>query len=452
MEHKPVLTADALSPEWMGAAARPLPERMQPAGQLAGDRDAHDAPSDAPSRSVWRSTLRWLRDAAIGLAIITAIPLVFIARRGEMLRFPQSDLGARLAQVEPLRALRLPITNELSPLAAGQLRTALEGGAEGDAFPTHPVAPPAARSWRTASVTDDMFVGVGRREYNLPRSSDVLRVAADGLSDAERSYLRSVAEAPIWQDIDRIATAAAVDVVGAQFVLPFRADASPVLMPVPAFSATREIAYAGLARAAHHVSQGEPDRAEHALRSVLSYGFVMLDNATSAIEGLIGRVVVGIASDGLHTLYTITGNEAGAALTAPIAEATSTPSRSREPMSEERLIGIAGNPAAARALRLESLRQLAFNSCTSVQGALRGPSAQSNAAFDNARQSMSRYPSEVALIDLMQDALNRPMGSGELDTPADRMLFGAASVASVVLNRPHIRTCTRVLSAFHVSR
>jgi hypothetical protein len=449
MQHKPVITADALSPDWMGAAARPLPDRVQPSGPLAGGRDAHDAPSDAPARSVWRSTLRWMRDAAIGLAIITTIPLVYIGSRGEMLQLPQSDLGARIAQVEPLRALRLPTTSELTPLAAGQLWHAIEVVEDGEAFPTHPAAPPAERSWRSASVTDDMFVGMGRREYNLPRSSDVLRAAANGLSEAERSYLRTVAEAPIWRDIDRIATAAAVDVVGARFVLPFRDDASPVLMPIPPFSATREIAYAGLARAAHHLAQGEPDRAEYALRSVLSYGFVMLDNAASAVEGVFGRVVVGIASDGLHTLYTMNGNAAGAALTEPFPEASATARRNREPMSEERLIEIAGDPTASRALRLESLRNLEFRSCSNVRGAVFGPSAASNAAFDNARRTLARYPSEVALVDLMQDVLHRPFGGDGIAPPGERMLLGAASIASTVLNRPHIQTCTRVLNSLH---
>ncbi len=448
MQQKPVITADALAPDSMDAAARPLPDRVHHAGPLVGASAEGDATMVPPEKSVWRSALRWLRDGAIGLAIITTIPLVAVGMRGNMLQLLQSDLGTRIEQVQTLRELRLPTTSELSPLAAGQLWHGLEIVEGDEAFPTQAASPPAERSWRSASFTDDMFEGISWREHNVPQSSDILWMAGKGLSEAERAYLRVVANAPIWRDIDRVASAAAVDIVGARFVLPFRADATPLFAPVPSFSATREIAHAGLARAAFHLAQGEPDRAEHALRSVLSYGFVLLDNGTTTIEGLVGRVVVGIARDGLHALYTITGNEVGAALTVPIAEPKAATPRIRVPLTEERLIEIALDPAAPRMVRLESLRDLAFNSCSNVRGALFGPSPESKAAFDNARRTLARYPSEVALLDLMQDVLNRPLGSGELDTPGDRMLMGAASVASTVLHTPHIQTCTRVLSAF----
>lgn len=110
MQSKPVITADALSPDWMGAAARPLPDRVPESGPRVGDSAKRDATSAAPAASVWRSTLRWVRDAAIGLAIITSIPLVAIANYGDALQFRENDHGARIEQVEKLRALRLPTT------------------------------------------------------------------------------------------------------------------------------------------------------------------------------------------------------------------------------------------------------------------------------------------------------------------------------------------------------
>ncbi|MCZ8206472.1 hypothetical protein [Gemmatimonas sp.] len=448
MQHKPVITADALSPDWMGAAARPLPDRVRSAGQTVSGSSHHDTPVAAPTTSMWRSALRWVRDAAIGLAIITSIPLVVIATRGDVLRLNDSDLSTRIAQVEKLRVLRLPTTSELSPLAAGHLWHATDVTAKHGMFPVHPAAEPAERGWQHASLSDAMFADIGRRDAHLLQSSEVLRAAQGALSASEQQYLRTVAESPIWGDIDRLASAGAVDVIGARYVLPFRADATPVLMPIPRFATTKEIAYAGLSRAAYHLSQGEPERAEHALRSVLSYGFVMLDNGTSAIEGLIGRVMVGIASEGLHTLYTITGNAAGAALTAPITDATSLTLGARDGTTEQRLIAVAGDPTVPRTIRLESLRALAFSSCTNVRGTLLGPSAASDAAFDEARRTLARYPSEVALIELMQDAANRPPGGSEIAAKRDWLLLGAASVASTVLNNPRIQTCTRVLGAY----
>jgi hypothetical protein len=311
-----------------------------------------------------------------------------------------------------------------------------------------PARPPAERSWENLSLDEGTFAGVRRLDRHLLQSPEVIRLAAGTLSEAEREYLRTIADAPIWRDIDRLASAGAVDVLGARYVLPFRDDASPELMPIPRFAATKEIVYASLSRAAHHVAQGEPDRAEHALRSALSYGFVMLDNGNTAIEGLLGRVMVGIASDGLHTLYTLTGNAAGAALTAPIADETAVPPQAPEGTTEERLIAIAGNPAVARTIRMESLYRLAFSSCTSVRRVLFGPSAASDAAFDDARRTLARYPSERALIDLLQVAPDRPTAESEIESKGEWLLLGAASVASTVLNTPRIQACTRVLNAY----
>ncbi len=447
MEHKPVITADLMAADWLGAAARPLPDRVPPLRTSAAGVVGGDDTTAAPTGGVWRSALRWIRDAAIGLAIITSIPFVAIGTRAELPSFNFTDLGERIAQVEKLRVLRLPTTNELSPLAAGQLWHATDVIAKNGMFPTHPAAPPAERSWTNMLLTEDMFTGVKRNDRHLLQSSDVLKAAQGDLSPAERQYLRTVAEAPIWPNIDRLASARALDIMGARYVLPFREDASAVLMYIPRFAATKELAYAGLSRAAYHVSQGEPDRAEHALRSVLSYGFVLLDNGSSAIEGLIGRVVVGIASEGLHTLYSMTGNAAGAALTAPIQSTTALKRGPEERPAEARLIEIANDPAVSRTIRLESLRALAFSSCTNVRGALFGPSAESNAAFDAARRDLVRYPSDRAFINLLQDTPNRPLGNSEINSKSDWLLLGAASVASTVLNNPRIQTCTQVLNA-----
>jgi hypothetical protein len=449
MEHKPVITADVLSPDWMGAAARPLPDRVHQSGSGVRSNAGNDQTSAPEKSGFWTSALRWMRDAAIGIAIITSIPLVASTTQGDVLYFNYTDLSTRIQQIEKLRTLRLPTTSELSPLEAGQLWHATDVMPKSGMFPTHPAAPPAERGWQMLSLTEDMFTGVRRQDRHLLQSSDILRAAQKELSPAEQEYLRTVADAPIWSNVDRIASSRAIDVIGARYVLPFRDDASPVLMHIPRFAATKEIAYAGLSRAAYYVSQGEPDRAEHALRSVLSYGFVLLDNGSSAIEGLIGRVVVGIASDGLHTLYTMTGNEAGAALTTPIENATSVARGPDEKTTEQQLIHVASDPAVSRTIRLESLRALAFSSCTNVRGVLFGPSPESNAAFDDARKSLARYPSELAFIDLLQDAPNRPLGNSEIESKAEWLLLGAASVASTVLNNPRIQTCTRVLNAYH---
>lgn len=462
MREERVGSATAWSPDWVGAAARHVPERVHASapdvdGHASGEpsdgdsgrgaRAPHDASSAVPTSGLWRSARRWLRDAVIGLAIVTGVPLAIIAALGDQAPLDPTRLSARLAQVETLRALRVPSSSELTPLAAGQLWHATEVVADNGMFPMQHAAPAGERSWEQVPLTADMFADVTRRSTHVLQSSAVLQAATRALSDAEREYLRTVAEAPIWHDIDRLASAADIDVLGARYALPFRADASPMFLPIPRFAGTRELAYAGLARAAYHVSEGEPARAEQALRSMLSYGFAMLDNGTTVIEGLLGRVVVGIARDGLHTLYTSTGNTSGAALTAPVVEPPSRPTEARRGATEAQLIAIAADPSVSRTIRFESLHVLAFSSCMSVRGVLFGPSAASKAAFEDARRSLARHPSERALLDLLEDAPNRQLGDASLDSKSDWLLLGAASVASTVLQNPRVLTCTRVMNA-----
>jgi len=414
---------------------------MHAPGALVNDPASDgDDRTRASSGGLWRSALRWVRDAAIGLALLTIVPLAALGVADDPLtglRVP--DLGARLAQVEPVRALRLPTSTELTPLEAGQLLHAMATTEQELSFPTHPVAPLVERPWEHAKPGDDLFLGITRAQGQLIQPAALLRAATGELSDAERTYLRTVAEAPYWRDFDRLASASSVDMLAGRFVLPFGEDASPLLMPIPRFAGTKALAYAGVARAAHHLSRGEVARAEHALRAVVSFGFVLLDNGSMVIDGLIGRVIVGIGRDGLHTLYTITGNADGAAMTAPLTDAPAAARRAIEPLTEAQQIAIARDPSLPRTMRMESLFTLGFRSCSSVRGVLFGPSAAVEAAFDEARQTLARYPSERALLDLWQDAPNRPLPVEASGVPP--VLVGAVTVASTVLQNPRLQTC-----------
>jgi hypothetical protein len=448
MSSRPVITAEIRAPHWTNiASAPPLPERMPSASALAGApaTSTSDREPAAP-RTLWRSTLRWVRDATIGLALIMSLPLAMVGVVGNKLSgFRATDLAARIAQVEPTRALRLPTTNELTPLAAGELWHAMSTGSGSDEFPTRPVASPIERAWAHSTLTDEMFVGIPRTNGRFLQGAALLHAAAAGFSDTELAYLRTVANDELWRDFDRLASADAVDLLGGRFVLPFRDDASPTALPLPRFADTKELAYAGVARAAYHMAQGEPKRAEHALRAVVSFGFMLLDNGTTAIEGLIGRVIVGIGRDGLHAFYTITGDAERAAMTAPLAEAGARGRATIGARTEAEQIAIAGDPTMPRTIRLESLHALAYSSCTSVRSVLFGPSADAIAAFDDARRTLARFPSERALLDMLQDLPNRPPDDPVFTPISPGVLLGAATVASTVTGNPRFQTCTMLL-------
>ena len=296
------------------------------------------------------------------------------------------------------------------------------------------------------------FAALRNPGYDGPVASRIIEATRGHFSAVEMTYLRAVAEAPLWHEFDRLASASRVDLIGGQFVLPFKDDALLLRMPYRRFADTKSLAYAGVSRAAYFLATGQPLQAEAALRSIVSFGFVFIDNGTSAIEAMVGRVIVGIGIDGLHQLYTVTGNTEGVARTAATSRSTQpvqASSRARLDMDDRRgqLLDNVANPQLPRTLRYESLRALSFTTCGSVQEMLLGPSAEVRAAFDRAQRTLSRYPSERALIELMYEATNRPLPEMMSSRQSSRLIVGAAAVAGTVLNNPRIEACTRVALA-----
>lgn len=126
--------------------------------------------------------------------------------------------------------------------------------------------------------------------------------AARGVSAEELAYLRTVAESPVWRDVERVASAPSIDMIGGQFALPFRADAFSPAMPREQFNDSKALAHAAVSRAAYYVATGRPKEAEAALRTIVGYGFAMIDNGSNTLQVLIGRVITDIGRDGLHQL------------------------------------------------------------------------------------------------------------------------------------------------------
>jgi hypothetical protein len=404
------------------------------------------------SRGWWRHGVRFVRDAAIGLSILAAIPFAVIGTRGDALLPNRNETRERLVEVERLRPLLVARNATITPTEAGALLHRLNPTKAMPSMPMHAVAETPVRPWDTMTPSDDMFGGL-RADGNEGRmAAGIVTAAARGFSAQEIAYLRAVAEAPIWRDVERLVSAPAVDVIGGRFVLPFRADASVWAMPVVRFNDTKRLAYAGVSRAAYYVAMGQPQQAEAALKTVVSYGFLLIDNGSYALDALIGRVVIGIGQNGLHQLYTLTGDTRGMALTAPFSNVVSqriAPVRGDVDASAElaRLLRDAKNPAVPRTARLEALNQLAFSSCSSVRGMLFGPSAAVQDAFAQARGDLARYPSERAYLDLMYESVDRLKDLPWRISKGDMVVLGAASATSAVLGNPRVASCTRIVLA-----
>ena len=413
----------------------------------------------APGR--WtRTVARFLRDAAIGVLLLMTVPFVVIGLSRGPAWQDTANLRERITDTDRWRPLMTPRDQSIAPQQAGRAMHSLLSSPSRPEFPEHAEAGRGERPWKAHPLPTESFAGLRSPGFDGPVASRVLEAAGRGFTPAQLAYLRSVAEAPLWSEFDKLARATRVDLIGGQFVLPFRDDAFMPSMPSRRFADTKALAYAGVSRAAYLYATGQPRHAEAALRSIVSFGFVLIDNGTSALDALVGRIVADIGRDGLHQLYTLTGNADGVAQTAPTPRAPGalTARANASAMSntstdvhnwQGRLLDEVADPQLPRALRFESLRSLSFTTCGSVREVLFGPGADVRAAFDRAGSTLARYPSEQAFVELMYEATNRMPTGITLYSVSSQLIIGAATVAGTVLHNPRVEACTRVVLAMN---
>ena len=444
---------------WFGAPQEgQVPARAAPGGGAAATGGA-----ELSAGSRWlRRIARVLRDALLAVAIMAMVPIGLVSiTQGYIWGMNFGNTRARLAQVEPTRAFA-PLRNAaVTPMQAGLALAAL---APSDAFgtfiPLRSVRERAVRPWSDAKLAAGMFASAPVNQiWYGPHSQSILEAAAQGLSARELAYLKTVATAPLWARYDLIARAPAVDILGGRFQLPYPDDALLYNVPVMKFAATKELAHAGVSRAAYYLAIGQRAEAEAALRSIIGFGFALIDNGTFAMDGLIGRVIVGIGRDALGRFYTLTGDPRAAALVAlaPPPEGSgraSQPSSNRPTVEfmRERLLQAAQNPALPRTLRYESLYQLSLSSCTNARELVFGMGSDVRQAYESAARDLARYPSERAILDLALQTIDRvPANPMWNDMPKGdvvvRLLVGASTVAGVVLDNPRMPFCTRAVTS-----
>ncbi|MEO8623212.1 MAG: hypothetical protein ABI625_19200, partial [bacterium] len=270
------------------------------------------APSapEAPTRARrgWLSAaVRLVRNAAIAVLVMTAVPVGIVALNGARVwswRTWGLNTNERVARVELLRPLLIPKDPSITPLQAGLAFSALNPVIASPGFPLLTAPNEPAMSWRTGTLADDMFAGVRPISlFNGPSSQTILEAVAKGFTPKEMDYLRSLAASPAWREFDLVARAPAVDFIGGRFRIPFAADATVDRMPIPSYK--KEMAYASVSRAAYYMAIGQRDSAETALRAIVSYGFALVDNGTSLMDEMMGTVIIGIGRDALERYYLI---------------------------------------------------------------------------------------------------------------------------------------------------
>ena len=257
-------------------------------------------------------------------------------------------------------------------------------------------------------------------------------------------FLRTLANAPVWKNFDMVARARSVDMLGGQFQVPFGPGAFAEYRPMD-FKEVHEVAAAAVSRAAYHVAIGQRDSAETILRTIVSFGFALVDNGTSSMEELMGLQFIDMGRVGLRQYYELTHDPRAAAL-APLPRSKGEQTAFNSP-DEFRAAQLAklGDPALHRGERFESLNLVAKASCTNVRELVAGPRSDVTSAIEKARRELARYPSERALIDLMErtEAPEPPTG---FSNPISDLAVSAATVAGTAFHNPRFAQCTRLLT------
>jgi hypothetical protein len=449
--------ADVIDPAGIGAGFQ---ARLEAQG-VAKRAQHHPSPAaDAAPRRSWSSrAVRVLGNAAVAVALLMTVPIALVVVRGD--RFARIldgggwNAAERVDFAERVRPVALESDPSITPAQAGLAlnkivhRTITVAGFE--------MIKPATRAtfpWRTSAMAPDRFV-TSRPDLfagpSSPWSRSVLEATARGLSEPELQNLRVLASAPVWRDFDLVARAPAVDAIGGQFRLPFGEGTTAEQRPMPKYSEARELAYAAVSRASYHMAIGQRDSAETVLRSIVSFGFALIDNSSGGLDELIGIVIVGIGRDALQRFYVIQHDpraSMSALLAPPRAIIASTHPRGAHLSADdvrERLLARLENPHARRGDRFEAARALSFSPCTNVRDLILGPRAEVIDAVARASRTMPRYPSERALMELQ----TRPVvvSTGSISTgPLQTLAVSAASVPGALLGNPRLASCTLLLS------
>lgn len=438
------------------AVPAPLPDRA-PIGPASGVASA--APGASWQAAGLRGLLRVLRNAAIAVGLLTLVPVALVAiRRDDLMQvFTWSQrVRERVLLSDRVRFMALPKDQSVTPVVAGRVLASLSSEPRKDrpgGF-REMDSRRATAPWDSLKVAPGMFRGAEPTVYGTPHSG-ILKVATKGqFSSAERAYLRTVALSPIWREVEIVARAPAVDVVGARFRLPLGRDATWEELPIMRSGRWKEIGNASISRAAWFLDRGQRDSAEAAVRTVISFGFALVDNAPTMMDQLQGAAIVGLGREGMRELYTAVGDPAARSrAVAPITarEIPRPPARTSDELRRY-IIAHVNDPSAPLAERIESVRALTFSSCTNVRELLLGPSDDVKDAMARARRTIPRFPSERALVELAARMPElRPQDVRSLG-PFERVAVSASVAAGAVLRNPRLGTCALLAATTRGSR
>jgi hypothetical protein len=277
---------------------------------------------------------------------------------------------------------------------------------------------------------------------NIFDPAKLIHAAATGLSAKDAAWLEQAAALQIWRDVDLVARAPRVDVLGGRFELPYGADATPWGMPIMRATHWRQLVAFGVARAGSHVHRKEWAAAEQDLRTVVSLGFVLVDNGATIIEALFGRIAISAGRAGLAQLAAERGDKALAALAVEPKEPpqkTYVKGEPLPPIDREQALATLIDPSVPRSVRMERHFLAHYLQCNSTRELLFGMSDDMRATLDESRRQLARFPSEDAMLRRHEAVFESLTSFGARS--GGTLLMGAATAASAITGNPRIAAC-----------
>jgi hypothetical protein len=185
------------------------------------------------------------------------------------------------------------------------------------------------------------------------------------------------------------------------------------------------------------------------LRSIVSFGFALIDDGTEVIDEVVGTTIVGIGRDALLQFYVLERN-APVSMPELYAPARKWTVQADANLSADdvrrRLLARLAHPEASRGERFELARALTVSTCTNVRDLLLGPRAEVRDALERMRRT-PRYASERALVDLQTRQL--PAAGGYLTRgPIQTLAVSAASVPGILTGNDRLERCTLLLTGW----
>ncbi|MBT8395487.1 MAG: hypothetical protein HKO65_14335 [Gemmatimonadetes bacterium] len=348
----------------------------------------------------------------------------------------------RAVSAQALERFRVPTDPGISPQQAGEalhvLASVGQGNTENEWFK------PAVRTFEEKWIPKGSKENVGVMLQKWP--IELFPKAVVGLSPEAEAFLRLVAQHPGLAEFEVIGRAEGIDIMGGRFTLPLPETANALDVPIPRLTPVREAGYAMVARSVVQYLDGDFTGAELTLRTLISAGVLYGREASFLIDTLIGYVLAGYGADALVGFYEATGRQEEADALRWVRETANAMGKAMRISGNSPSAALQQMPARVldtnevRGIRWEFFWLLSgISPCINPHQTVFGPGSSDEEFRESARKALVRYPTEGAVLDVLE--------GGFFDIPKPGGWDGLAARIMGATLGPRAGMCASVLAS-----